>query len=89
MQLVLSLDQTCCCVVIPFPADKRVGKIQRVAQVLSERRGKGADAYWRRTVDDLRRSMERAGLDTEMIERELEAFRRAVAGRMTQPGGAA
>lgn len=76
------------CQVIPFPAAKRTGRIQRVAGFLSGRRGRGAEAYWQRITDDMHRQMTKAGIDPEIIARELEDFRRAVAGAMVQGGAA-
>ncbi|MBS7545719.1 DUF6074 family protein [Ancylobacter oerskovii] len=72
-------------IIIPFPAAKRTGRIQRVAEILSSQHTKrGVEAYWRRTVNDMRRSMEKAGLEPEIIAREVEDFRRAVGAAMVQ-----
>lgn len=60
--------------VIPFPCRARVGKIRRTAQQLDEDTKRGAEAYWRRTVTDLRRQMERAGVSAARIEAELRVF---------------
>ncbi len=70
--------------VIPFPTTKRVGKIRRTAQQLYESTQRGAEAYWRRTVTDLRRQMERAGIAEDRIERELRAFFDAVQGELNR-----
>ncbi|MGA0565092.1 DUF6074 family protein [Ancylobacter sp. VNQ12] len=76
------------CQVIPFPAAKRTGRIQRVAGFLSTQRGRGGEAYWQRITDDMHRQMTKAGIDPDTIARELEEFRRAVAGAMVQGGAA-
>ncbi|MBO0905575.1 DUF6074 family protein [Jiella sonneratiae] len=82
--------------VIPFPAKARVGKIRRTAEMIDETTTRGAEAYWRRTVSDLRRQMERACVPADRIETELRAFfdavqteltRRAYAGHRSRPGG--
>ena len=82
--------------IIPFPAAKRVGKIRRTAQLLDENTARGAEAYWRRTVSDLHRQMDRAGVPADRIEAELRSFfdavqeeltRRSYAGRQSRPGG--
>lgn len=64
--------------VIPFPCEKRIGKVRRVAEVLEGKHGKAADAYWRQTVDALVGPMERAGIPTETIRAEVRAFHDAV-----------
>ena len=82
--------------VIPFPCRARVGKIRRTAQQLDENTKRGAEAYWRRTVADMRRQMERAGISAGRIEEELHVFfdavqrelnRRACSNGASQPGG--
>lgn len=84
--------------VIPFPANRRVGKARRVAEVLNSKRGRDADAYWLRTVETLLGQMDRAGVSREAAEREAQAFfdavqaelnRMAYASRGEYPGGAA
>lgn len=39
---------------------------------------KGVEAHWKRSLADLRRQMERAGIDAEIIEREVASFEVAV-----------
>lgn len=82
--------------VIPFPMTKRVGKIRRTAEMLDENTQRGAEAYWRRTVTDLRRQMQRAGVPDDRIDRELRQFFDAVQSELnvraarknqSRPGG--
>lgn len=82
--------------VIAFPADRRIGKIRRVVEVLSGRSGKGFDRYWSDTVTTMRAQMETAGLLPADIDRELEAFATSVQreldrrfSRNSHPDGAA
>jgi hypothetical protein len=70
------------CEVIPFPAKQRVGKIRRVAQVLSGRSGKSADRYWIDTVASMENQMLAAGIDEETIRHEVAAFRDAVSWQL-------
>lgn len=85
------------CVVIPFPARHRVGKVRHVSEVLYRKRGHDADAYWRRIVNDLRRQMERAGIPSDRIDAEARDFFDAVQADLQRrawrdhgsPGGAA
>jgi len=62
------------CVVIPFPAANRIGRIRHVAQIVAKKRGNDADAYWRRIVKDMDRQMAKAGIDKARREAELRAF---------------
>ncbi|WAJ30964.1 DUF6074 family protein [Antarcticirhabdus aurantiaca] len=83
--------------VIPFPTSKRVGLIRRTAaRIVESRTQKEADAIWRRTVDDMARQMERAGIGEVRIDVELTALREGVqvemarlARRPCRPGGGA
>ncbi|MGI6854372.1 DUF6074 family protein [Mesorhizobium sp. 1B3] len=76
-------DQTAAqCVVIPFPAAKRVGKIRRTAEVLAEKTGRGADHYWKQVLAGMRSQMVAASLAEEVIEAELRAFADQVFGRI-------
>lgn len=77
---------TASCEIIPFPTSRRVGKIRRTAQVLSEKNGKGADHYWRQVIDGMRSQMRAAGLPDEVIERELEDFASHVFSTVRQVG---
>ena len=80
--------------VIPFPAGNRVGKIRRTAEILISSTNKAADYHWRRTVDDMTRQMERAGLDDGTIQEEIGNFQTCVQAEMSRitrrpcrPGG--
>lgn len=79
-----------------FPLSRRVGKIRRVADVLSRKHGRDAEAYWHRIVSDHSRQLADAGLPSEAIEFQLIGFRDAVEGELrrlaflsSRPGGAA
>jgi hypothetical protein len=75
--------------VIVFPQAKRIGRIQRVAENISNTTEHGARTYWNRIVADMRRAMVAAGLEAEVIEREIDDFGRAVGAALTRQGGAA
>ncbi|MCV0426221.1 MAG: DUF6074 family protein [Roseibium sp.] len=62
--------------VIPFPCSKRVGKIRRVTEVLTNKSDcpKDAAIYWKRIMTDLERQMSRAGIEQDLIEIELQEF---------------
>ncbi|WP_287229761.1 DUF6074 family protein [Mesorhizobium sp.] len=38
------------CTVLPFPTVRRVGKIRRTVEVLSDRTGKGGNQYWKQVI---------------------------------------
>lgn len=73
--------------VIPFPCARRVGKIRRVAEVLSQKSNSPKDVsiYWKRILIDLERQMARAGVDPEQIEIELQEFKTACRCEMRSP----
>lgn len=82
--------------VIPFPCRSRIGKARRVADMIFGTTDRGAEAYWLRTLSDLRRQMARVGIPDDRIEMEIDAFRvavqkeldrRAYAGQISRPGG--
>lgn len=79
--------------IIPFPASKRTGKIERTAAILATKKGKGADAYWKQVLGGLERQMRTAGIPKDIIEHELQAFIAEVftklGGRGQRPGGGA
>lgn len=86
------------CKVIPFPTRHRVGKVRRVAEVLAQKSGKDAGAYWQRTVETMLGQMERAGVSPSEAERQAGDFfdavqaelqRRARQHHGTPPGGTA
>lgn len=88
------LDWNSPCMVIAFPMAKRVGKIRRVAEMLSAKRGAAATNYWKQTVATLGGQMQRAGFDRDTINRELRDFYDAVqrelwlrSGQSQRPGG--
>ncbi|RUX97251.1 DUF6074 family protein [Mesorhizobium sp. M7D.F.Ca.US.004.01.2.1] len=71
------------CDILPFPTNRRVGKIRRTVEVLSDRSGKGADQYWKQVIAGMRTQMVSAGLADDVIERELRAFADEVFGRIS------
>ncbi|MHA6686890.1 DUF6074 family protein [Mesorhizobium sp. A556] len=74
------------CIIIPFPAAKRIGKIRHTAQLLSERSGKGAEHYWRQVIGGMRSQMVTAQLDPDVIDAELLAFADQVIGTIHEMG---
>ena len=71
--------------VIPFPAKARVGKIRRMVEVVTSiGTKKGVEAHWKRSLADLRRQMERAGIDAEIIDREVASFEAAVQSELSR-----
>ncbi|MDF3216277.1 MULTISPECIES: DUF6074 family protein [Mesorhizobium] len=90
------LDWNPPCMLIAFPMAKRIGKIRRVAEVLSARRGAAATNYWKQMVATMGGQMQRAGFDRDTINRELREFHDAVqrelwlrSGHGQRPGGSA
>lgn len=84
------------CVVIPFPARLRVGKIRRAAEVLADRHGKSAEQYWRQVAGGMQNQMIAAGIPAEVINAEVSDFFDAVQAELVRmstterrPGGAA
>ncbi|RIX97159.1 hypothetical protein D3218_19035 [Aureimonas flava] len=75
--------------VIPFPCRARIAKVRRTAQILDETTPQGADAYWERTVSDLRRQMQAAGILGDRIDAELRTFFDAVQAELYRRGYAA
>lgn len=74
------------CLVIPFPAAKRLGKIRRTAEVLAEKSGRGAEHYWKQVIAGMRSQMLAAGLADETIDSELRAFAAQVSGQIARFG---
>lgn len=82
--------------IIPFPTERRVGKVRHVAEILNHKHGTDATRYWRQIMAGLRGQLEKAGLDYETVNAELRAFHDAVQGELVRlsyqqrgPGGAA
>jgi hypothetical protein len=73
-----------CCQVVPFPLERRVGKIRRTAEVLGERHGKGADHYWKQVVSGIASQMQRAGVPADVIAFEIHQFSEAVQLELVQ-----
>lgn len=70
------------CKVIPFPANRRVGKIKRTIEVLVSKTDRDADRYFRQIVAGMRSQMAAAGLPEDVIDAEVDAFRRAVFAKL-------
>ncbi|RUY21767.1 MULTISPECIES: DUF6074 family protein [unclassified Mesorhizobium] len=64
--------------VICFPMARRLGKIKRTAELLSARRGRSADHYWRQTVAGVVGQLTRAGMTEAAIRKEVQTFSDAV-----------
>jgi Family of unknown function (DUF6074) len=66
--------------IIAFPAERRVGEARHVARKLVELDGrdKAYDAYWRRKVRDMERSLQQAQIPSKVIEQQIDAFGQAV-----------
>ena len=61
--------------VIAFPLEKRIGKVRRVAEVMSRQRTKNAeDAYFQNIDDGLKAQLLRSGVEPSKINAELDAF---------------
>ena len=76
--------------VIPFPLARRRKTIARVAETLANRKTEdGQQSYWSRTIAGLGAELRRHGADQVEIDRQLDAFHRAVtdvlARRQAQP----
>jgi len=65
-------------VVLAFPLNRRVGKIRRVAEVLSRKQGKDASSYWNRQCDWHRADLSKTILTDDEIENEVDHFFDAV-----------
>ncbi|WP_353806194.1 DUF6074 family protein [Mesorhizobium sp.] len=59
----------------PFPTVRRVGKIRRTVEVLSDRTGKGGNQYWKQVIAGMRTQMVSAGLFHECNSRHWKANR--------------
>ncbi|WP_287070773.1 DUF6074 family protein [Mesorhizobium sp.] len=70
------------CTVLPFPTVRRIGKIRRAVEVLSDRTGKGGNQYWKQVIAGMRTQMVSAGLADEVIDQELRAFADEIFGRI-------
>ena len=57
---------------------KRVGKVRRVEEVLSGKRGAAATNYWVQMIATWGGQMQRAGFDRNTINRELRELHDAV-----------
>lgn len=70
-------------VIIPFPLERRIGKVRRAAEVLSGKSRRAADVYWRQLLFGMAREMGRAGLSREAIESQLRDFHSAVQAELS------
>lgn len=69
--------------IIPFPADRNIGKARHVASLIVKRRTqKDQESYWRQVCQRMAGVMAKAGLSDEQIEAQLVAFRGAVSAEM-------
>lgn len=72
--------------VIPFPLAANVGKVRRVAEVLDNKHGKAADAYWRRTVQPMADRLTKAGVSQAEVDRQIVQFTDAVQQELNRLG---
>lgn len=77
--------------IIPFPMVNRLAKVRSVANGLKFGSDRARAAFWKRTVNDIKRQMRAAGIKADVIEMEIAAFFDAVeaeltAGQMEQNG---
>lgn len=70
--------------VVPFPTRFRTGKIARTAETILNSTEKATAYHWRRTIADMRRQMERAGLAEAVIESEVRVFADAVGAEVAR-----
>jgi len=82
------------CEVLLFPVTKRVAKIRHTAQLLAGKHGDDADLYWKQVVASMRRSLDRIGLQQDLVQNELRSFHDAVQAEVARQslqnrGGAA
>lgn len=82
------------CRMIPFPCDRRIGKVRRTAEILSTKNGDAASAYWRQVVNTLARQLDAAGVHETERDRQCRLFFEAVQGELRRltcrdrhPGG--
>lgn len=82
--------------IVPFPTDRRVGKVRSfVDQYLSRKSDNGRLQLWQSALATLAQQMRRTGIDDDVITEQLEAFKSAVVNEIQrrswqeQPGGAA
>lgn len=64
--------------IVAFPLDRWSSTVQAVAAGLERREGEARDAYWRATVQSLRRQLSSSRLSDETAIREIRSFRSAV-----------
>lgn len=82
--------------VIPFPTDKRVGKVRSfVDHYLTRKTDNGRLKLWQSTLTTIVHQMRRAGIPEPIILQQIDAFKQAVVSEIQhrqwtqQPGGAA
>jgi hypothetical protein len=68
------LHATLPCKVILFPESRRVGKIRHTAEMLSQKHGNAAAAYWRQVVNGLAAQLDRGGASPGERDSELRTF---------------
>lgn len=77
-QLELDLKAT----LMPFPPARRSRLVDEVARTLLQMSGPKADAFWRRTVDDVSMPLLMLGVPRQAVEREVYRFFDAVEAAM-------
>lgn len=65
--------------ILLFPQARRIGKIKRVAEVLSSKETVNAQkSYWKRIMEDLDHKLSNLGLTREEVFREANSFSKEV-----------
>jgi hypothetical protein len=70
--------------IIVFPLERRIGKVRRTAQLLSERHSDDAALYWKQVNANNLRHLTRLGLAPAEIEAELQSFFDAVQAELNR-----
>lgn len=76
-----------------FPLNRNVGKVRHVAEAFAKREtDTGRVQYWNQVCSGLSKTLRKAGILPEEVERQLGAFRDAVSAQLAaddslRPGG--
>jgi hypothetical protein len=72
------------CQMIPFPLKARTAKVRRVAEVYQRKNGNDRKAYWRSEINRLGDQLDALGIDGDVIDAQLDAFKEAVQGEINR-----
>lgn len=67
-----------------FPLTKRVGKIRHTADLLSQRHGKDADAYWKQVRTALQKQLARVSIEGPEADQHIRQFSEAVQAELVR-----